>query len=450
MIFEKRSQGRRERGRASLDVCHRESRHTPQQQRLRTAKCQGPISRSHSYMKVTTMMTTIARNVDSERVDDTDTGESSLDNRSPVVVAVCTGIGNTSTDSSNNTSTSTSTTGTDRSRNETSQHAVVFLSEDKKDAYDAKIANSHYTACRYQAPINDGGDHPAGDCVKSIRQGGDDDNHIPVLRTATVPDDDDDDDDIDDGNCLPTVQEIHQSQYHRRHSHGRFGRKKPKCALVVAILLFLLCLVMAILYRTNTSSTNHGLLEGVPSFTLRYNRTMEYLVRNNISNPATFIIYGTPQYFATSYMADTLQLPIPTTFSPQDSEVYRYIARYVLALDYFHFTNYNQTFAAVDVLSQSGKNHPEQPQFMNFVTSGEDICQWNRRTGSTSHNDSKNMDPNQNNGTIQMGVTCDDKTKLPINLTISTYYAACVRYVRWAPVDDVTDTRSSYSFSCSS
>ena len=149
-------------------------------------------------------------------------------------------------------------------------------------------------------------------------------------------------------------------------------------------------------------------------------------------------------------MADTLQLPIPTTFSPQDSEVYRYIARYVLALDYFHFTNYNQTFAAVDVLSQSGKNHPEQPQFMNFVTSGEDICQWNRRTGSTSHNDSKNMDPNQNNGTIQMGVTCDDKTKLPINLTISTYYAACVRYVRWAPVDDVTDTRSSYSFSCSS
>jgi hypothetical protein len=133
--------------------------------------------------------------------------------------------------------------------------------------------------------------------------------------------------------------------------------------------------------------------------------------------------YGTPQYYATSYIANQLQLPIPTSLpssalpndvSLRQQQAYRYIARYVLALDYFHFTNYNET----DNTGDQGMMI-DAPQFLNFVTSGMDICQWNIRNNQTSSTSDTDIVDYYGTYSIQMGVTCSLSTKLPVNLTIS-------------------------------
>jgi hypothetical protein len=116
---------------------------------------------------------------------------------------------------------------------------------------------------------------------------------------------------------------------------------------------------------------------------------------------------------------------IPSTGTPSIVDP-QYIARYVLALDYFYFTNYNRTHSLTD---DDDIEHQQHPPFMNFITSGIDICQWNYRTGS-SINSTTGSYTNSNvgiqNRTIEMGVTCDSVTKLPINFTISTCLCAFV------------------------
>ena len=222
-----------------------------------------------------------------------------------------------------------------------------------------------------------------------------------------------------DGNCLPSVQEIHQSddRYHRPLK----GRKNLiGCFILVVVILLLI--VMTIFASNQPSSSS--MMEPKTTellFTADYNRTMEYFIQNNISSPDSLLTYGTPQYFATSYIADQLQLPVPSSAFTEgiatsttsatikfQRQTYRYIARYVLALDYFHFTNYNLV--------------GEPPQFYNFLTAGMDICMWNERTDSSTIGTNANYYYDTADA-INMGVTCSKSTKLPINLTLSTFFA---------------------------
>jgi hypothetical protein len=250
-----------------------------------------------------------------------------------------------------------------------------------------------------------------------------------------------------DGNCLPTVQEIHQSDH---HCHQRQIKKPPFlgcCALknvtvgfVIFIMMLLFIYAMTIFKSNRTSAFPLSSGEAASSdghFSANYNRTMEYLVQNNISTSISLLTYGSPQYYATSYIANQLQLPVPSSTSSADDvttsnydsallrqqQTYRYIARYVLALDYYHFTDYNRTYHVSHSQSnnqiQEDKEIVEPPQFINFVTAGMDICQWNSRSQSTPTS-SSDLDYYDTNA-VQMGVTCSVSTKLPVNLTISMF-----------------------------
>ena len=257
-----------------------------------------------------------------------------------------------------------------------------------------------------------------------------------------------------DGNCLPTVQEIHHSDHHHPVKKPSFfvvtfcqSKNVILSFILVTVIVFVLMMTVLLsssssvsLFSSSTTSTSDQ------RFTSQYNRTMEYLVQNDISTSTALLTYGTPQYYATSYIANQLQLPVPAPMISSNTEnmtattadaivlrqqqTYRYIARYVLALDYFYFTNYNAThhdnhFQQYNDQMQEDKEivMAPSPPFINFVTSGMDLCQWNVRSNRTSSSltDTDDIVDYYDTSSIQMGVTCSMSTKLPINLTISTF-----------------------------
>jgi hypothetical protein len=246
-----------------------------------------------------------------------------------------------------------------------------------------------------------------------------------------------------DGNCLPTLQEIQHSDHHvvkKQPSLEVVGCQSKRtiivstAATVVIIVALLMTLILSKQMLSSSSFIDTSTSPSDLRFTSQYQSTMEYLVQNKVSSSTSLMTYGTPQYYATSYIANQLQLPVPTSLPssalPSDvrlrqQQAYRYIARYVLALDYFHFTNYNET--RHDSLNQKYTNDNkgdqgmmiDAPQFLNFVTSGMDICQWNIRNNQASSMPDTDIVDYYDTNSIQMGVTCSMSTKLPVNLTIS-------------------------------
>jgi hypothetical protein len=116
---------------------------------------------------------------------------------------------------------------------------------------------------------------------------------------------------------------------------------------------------------------------------------MEYLVEGNISKKESLMTYGTPQYYATSFIANDLRIKVPQPGRKTNKQLERYVARYVLALTYFSFNN-------------TPSQNTWTPR-MNFAQS-MDLCQWNEQFLDL---------------TLQ-GVSCSVATKLPINLTLGT------------------------------
>jgi hypothetical protein len=154
-----------------------------------------------------------------------------------------------------------------------------------------------------------------------------------------------------DGNCLPTRQEIEHSDHHQHCKEKKspldFGycESKHVIGVVAAALLIAFFAIAMFIYNQVSPSSVPSALVGKSSSDLRstsqYQRTMEYLVQNKISTSTSLSTYGTPQYYATSYIANDLQLPVPITISSsssssldddtilQQQQTYRYIARYV-------------------------------------------------------------------------------------------------------------------------
>jgi hypothetical protein len=228
-----------------------------------------------------------------------------------------------------------------------------------------------------------------------------------------------------DGNCLPSIDEIRPSGYHSVSSSttttGRSLDKKKRSFIVLSICIAL-CLtsIVMLLRKMTTSSSSYHSMDGNALFTSNYNRTVTYLLQHNISTEVALRTYGTPQYYAAYYIANSLQLSTPDTtlkIHQQEEEkqddaataAYHYVARYILALDYYHFTTNSDENQQTPYLSDPTQSPPLQVQitqlsnrtFMNFITSGMDVCHWNDR--------------GPDNMTIQMGVTCSVATNLPIN-----------------------------------
>jgi Leucine-rich repeat (LRR) protein len=277
----------------------------------------------------------------------------------------------------------------------------VLFSEEKKDEFD---------------------DHGVDDVLfEKYANHFDDEDPIPIATASTEDDKYDEERDskvwydvpvhtADDGNCLPTLDEIHCSVYHEnskspnKTSLTKYCTTKAIVALATIMFVLLIGSILAVKSSSSPSSniaftpTNH-----TEHFSKEYNVTMEYLVGRNISSYESLATYGTPQYFATSFIADDLRLSVPQTGRKSSEQLEGYIARYVLTLSYFSFGN-----------------TPSQNSWvprMDFALS-MDVCQWN----------------DQFLGLTRQGVSCSVDSKLPVNLTLSTlisfhglfYFCACV------------------------
>ena len=128
----------------------------------------------------------------------------------------------------------------------------------------------------------------------------------------------------DNGNCLPSVTEIHLSDHHpyKPHPHHDVQQKEPSFfsslsksmimngCIVVIVVTFVLIMSFILFNKMSSSSSSVGIDSSVPfdyRTTSQYQRIMEYLVQNKVSSSTSLLTYGTPQYCATSYIANQLQ-----------------------------------------------------------------------------------------------------------------------------------------------
>ena len=100
-----------------------------------------------------------------------------------------------------------------------------------------------------------------------------------------------------DGNCLPSLTEIHHSDHHSHKSHHHPAVKRspflnlPKSmimngCIVVIVITIVLIMSFVLFNQTSSSSSSVGIDSSVPSdyrTTSQYQRTMEYLVQNKVS-----------------------------------------------------------------------------------------------------------------------------------------------------------------------
>lgn len=88
---------------------------------------------------------------------------------------------------------------------------------------------------------------------------------------------------------------------------------------------------------------------------------IEFVIAQNVSSQIDVMTPDTPQYKAALWLMqdDPANIPVPTNSDINEYDGYRYMTRYVMAVNYFAF---NGTNWEVDI---------------NFMT-GADICDWNK------------------------------------------------------------------------
>lgn len=166
-----------------------------------------------------------------------------------------------------------------------------------------------------------------------------------------------------------------------------------KLCTIAAVLAATACLVLGL-------SVGLGLPQGSGNDEIdRYDRVVKFFVENGVSSYEDLTTPETPQYLAARWISDEddAQVPLPennySIHNELDSTVYRYVARYVLAVNYF---------------SLRGKGWWVQ---LNFL-SPSDICNWNGI--KLAYHPSATI-------TETGGVICDRRTGLPTKLDLGTY-----------------------------
>jgi len=148
---------------------------------------------------------------------------------------------------------------------------------------------------------------------------------------------------------FPAAEEIRTSISSPRRDH----RKRNRWALAIGsfLLIFIVILVVALTVSKNSSSSSLRAAD--------FETVAEFLTKEGISDAGLLLNKGTPQNRAALWLAedDPRNLAVPDV-SKRNTEGYRYVARYIMALNYF----------ALD-----GENWFSK---LNFL-SGDDICDWN-------------------------------------------------------------------------
>jgi len=150
---------------------------------------------------------------------------------------------------------------------------------------------------------------------------------------------------------LPAAEEVRASLYPPSRDH----RKRNRWALGIGIFLtiFIIILVVA-LTASNSKSNSSGAVRNTD-----FESVVEFLANEGISDREDLVAEGSPQNRAALWLAeeDPRNVALPTD-SRYETQGYLYVARYVMALNYF---------------AMGGQSWPFQ---LNFL-SGDDICRWN-------------------------------------------------------------------------
>lgn len=181
---------------------------------------------------------------------------------------------------------------------------------------------------------------------------------------------------------FPAPEELRSSRTSRSNRSIWKGSSSPKnsatttkkpCrlyALLVAIVV-LVCIVIipaVVVSNKNQKTKEASALNDVDEDEDAENRPrptlsdiVNYIVNQGISTETDILTADTPQYKAAMWLMrdDPANVPVPTMFDISTYEGYRYMTRYIMAVNYFAFDGENWE---VD---------------LGWMT-GSDVCDWNR------------------------------------------------------------------------
>jgi len=187
---------------------------------------------------------------------------------------------------------------------------------------------------------------------------------------------------------LPTAAEL------RRNSNGpKYKMVSPETMrwikLVLAVVVVFSC-VLAVGVSIRRRNNNSG-----PTIVVTSMQVENFVLAHNLSSQADLDRPGSPQRQAVEWLAQDAthqNTGLPSPQSPQFSPGYRFLARYVLALNYFALGGANWNFA------------------LDFLSHDKDICNWNGIVVDQWEDDSNNV--------RRGGVFCDPITQFPIHLAL--------------------------------
>lgn len=164
---------------------------------------------------------------------------------------------------------------------------------------------------------------------------------------------------------LPAVEEARASVHLKGNERSNYTKVTTKL-LYGGIALFFLVLVVVlpvtiVTVRKNNSSSSSSSASAVRQSSV--DAVTAYMVAQKVSDPSTFQDTQSAQYKAAQWLAETdgANLPVPTTSIAADSKAYRYMFRYVMALNYYALGG------------------PAWTRQMNFL-SDLDVCLWQSST----------------------------------------------------------------------
>ena len=163
---------------------------------------------------------------------------------------------------------------------------------------------------------------------------------------------------------LPAAEEVRASIGGSRYE----PRKTRNCLLLGLGCFFTLAIVAVVLAVTLPKSKGGAIKEATDGSTTNesaprttdFDSVVDFLVKHEISDFEDLQDNNSAQYHAALWLAedDPQKLAVPTDTKRHDTEGYLFVARYVMALNYY---------------AMGGEGWVDQ---LNFL-SGEDICEWN-------------------------------------------------------------------------
>jgi hypothetical protein len=137
------------------------------------------------------------------------------------------------------------------------------------------------------------------------------------------------------------------------------GNRNKRCCKIVLALAVLCAVLLGIglgLSRSNKKEMSSTSSDDPQE---RLNHILNYLTEHQISRPDALQSLDTPQNKAVHWLASNTEWDLPNVSPNQDDFAYRFVVRYVMAVNYYTW------------------NHDDQwGNKLHFLTPDMDVCQW--------------------------------------------------------------------------